>query len=197
MITKTADGLPPLGQYVLVHVPDRPWTSPNEEGVYWVSARRVAASPYAQGTHPGDRDYYYQGAGAEVFNGQEVTEWCPLPHREPDERTKIVRYLECQATDYEFDIAGFDSTVAEVIDELAACIRRGEHQAAGRRTGYTQAPVPRRAPDELVEVVSYIRREATKYQGAFVGTAAEAIDEIAACIQRGKHRVASEGNGEG
>lgn len=133
-ITKTADALPPFGLYVLVHVPDRPWSSPNEEGVFWVSARRVVTSPYAQGTPPGYWDYYYQGAGAEVFNGQEVTEWCPLPHREPDERG---------------------------------------------------------------EVVSYIQREATKYQGAFVGTAAEAIDEIAACIQRGKHLMASEGNGEG
>ena len=46
----------------------------------------------------------------------------------PDERTKIVRYLECEATEYEYST----TSAVEAIDHLADSIRRGEHLKADR-----------------------------------------------------------------
>ncbi len=72
---KTEDKLPPLGRYVLIYVPDRPWLDEDPEGVHWVVAKRVQALPFGNN----ERDYRWQAFGPDSFDGQEVVAWHELP----------------------------------------------------------------------------------------------------------------------
>ncbi len=49
--------------------------------------------------------------------------------------------------------------------------------------------------DERTKVVSYLRAEAVEYEGLFVGTAADVIDNLAAAIERGEHLKTPAGRG--
>ena len=70
---KPEDELPPLGRYVLIHVPDRPWLSATDpEGVHWVVARRAPLS--------GPRlSYFWVCSSADTFDASEVVAWHELP----------------------------------------------------------------------------------------------------------------------
>lgn len=106
-IKKISNGqMPPPNQYVLIHVPDRPWHDPDDMyGVRWKVAKCVygisksereklsqsdsnAARQRAREIWPADeafnnlKPYYFSGFGPGSYFGQEVDEWCELPGRE-------------------------------------------------------------------------------------------------------------------
>ena len=77
---KPEQKLPPLGRYVLIHVPDRPWLSDSDqEGVHWVVAKRVLSVPYH--VISAERPYYWAPFGPGTFDAREVVAWCELPRK--------------------------------------------------------------------------------------------------------------------
>ena len=73
--------LPPMGKYVLIYVPGRPWhDSDDPAGVLWKVAKRLPDRP----CEPSNQcDYYWSEFGANRYLGQEVTLWCELPATRP------------------------------------------------------------------------------------------------------------------
>ena len=108
-IKKISQGqMPPPNQYILIHVPDRPWIDYHDQyGVFWKVAKcvygisaaereKLAQSnsffdrERARSYYPSDeacnnkKPYYFREFGPGSFSGQEVDEWCELPGREAD-----------------------------------------------------------------------------------------------------------------
>lgn len=106
-IKKISQGqMPPANQYVLIHVPDRPWCDCDDMyGVKWDVAKCVygisaaereklsKSNSYfdrerAREYRPGDeafnnlKPYAFSEFGPGSYFGQEVDEWCELPGRE-------------------------------------------------------------------------------------------------------------------
>lgn len=109
-IKKISQGqMPPANQYVLIHVPDRPWfDSDDMYGVKWKVAKcvygisktereelakssdywdRARSREYRPADEQGNnqRPYIFSGFGPDDYFGQDVDEWCELPGREVEE----------------------------------------------------------------------------------------------------------------
>ena len=106
-IKKISQGqLPPKNQYVLIHVPGRPWLDSDDTyGAKWKVAKcvygisiaereklaqsdnyfdRERARRYSAADEQGNnrKPYYFNAFGPDSYFGQEVDEWCELPGRE-------------------------------------------------------------------------------------------------------------------
>lgn len=78
--------LPPLGKYVLIYTPSRPWSDPGDpsKGFLWkVAVRRALSDPAMQPNNRG-ASYMYKEFGPGSFWAHEVTRWEYLPSKEAD-----------------------------------------------------------------------------------------------------------------
>lgn len=75
--TLCEDQLPPLGKYVLAHVPTRPWLD-GDDDPHFVIVKRIPERP---SYNPNNRglDYSWDEFGPGNFFGHEVVRWCAIP----------------------------------------------------------------------------------------------------------------------